>query len=120
MSAPARDSLFRTPRALALAGLFLACAGCGPRARVTVVNDSRDTLTSLRVAAEADSVRVPALAPGESALVSAPMHVEDALVLRGRLGGRPLAPGMPTWVEDGARVRMAVDSTGWVTARAAH
>ena len=83
-----------------------------------MVNGSREPLTELRVAAEDDSTRVADLAPGESLRVRAAVHGEDALVLRGRIGGRPLAPMMAVYVDGGDRVRLAVDSTGHVSARA--
>ncbi len=111
--APART----TPRALALAGSLLCAAlaaGCGPRIRVTVLNASREPLTELRVAAEADSTRLPDLAPGASLRARGAVHGEDAIVLRGRIGGRPLTPMMATYVEGGYRLTMRVDSTGFV------
>ena len=109
----------RTPRALALAGLSLlglALAGCGPRIGVTLVNASRAPLTELRIVGEGDSTRVADLAPGASVRARAAVHGEDAIVLRGRIGGRPLTPMMAVYVEAGYRVRLVVDTTGFVSA----
>jgi hypothetical protein len=96
----------------------LALAGCGPRIRVTLVNLSREPLTGLRVAAEADSTKLMDLAPGESVGARVAVNDEDAIVLRGRIGGRPLTPMMAVYVEGGYLVRLVVDSTGFVAATA--
>lgn len=107
----------RTPRALALAGfacLAVTLAGCGPRIRVTLDNASREPLSELRIVAEGDSMRLADVAPGASVRARAAIHAEDAIVLRGRIGGRLLTPMMAVYVEDGYRVRLIVDSTGFV------
>ncbi len=104
-----------TPRALALAGSLLL-AGCSPHATITVTNASREPLTELRVVGEADSTRVADLAPGARAVVHARIHGEDAIVLRGRIGGRPLRPSMAAYVESGIAQGFVVDSTGFVRA----
>jgi hypothetical protein len=107
-----------TPRALAPAGLLLlgvALASCGSRVKVTVVNASREPLSELRVAAEGDSTRVKPVPPGGSVTVRAAVHGEDAIVLRGNIGDRPLTPMMASYVEGGYAIRMIVDSTGFVT-----
>jgi len=109
------------PGALALAGPLLCAlevaalvAGCGPRATITVANGARAPLTDVRIAGEADSTRVRDLAPGDSVRVRAAVHPEDAIVLRGRLAGRPITPMMAVYVEDGYALAMTVDSTGFV------
>ncbi len=106
----------RTPRALALAGSLLlgAAAGCGPRIQVTVMDEAREPLTALRVVGQADSTRVPDVAPGASARVRVAVRGEDAIVLRGRVGHRPLSPMMAAYVENGWHLRLVVDSTGYV------
>lgn len=110
----------RTPRALALAGfvaLAAALAGCGVNdVRVTVANESGATLDSLRVLGEKGATRVRTLGPGESATVGVAVAGEDALGLRGRVGGRSLVPAMPVYAEAGYRVRLTVDSSGVVRA----
>jgi hypothetical protein len=64
-----------------------------------------------------DSVHVPPLEPGASATVRARVAGEDLVLLRGRAGGRVLAPSLGTYVEaaGGYRVRAVVDSAGAVT-----
>ena len=107
-------------RAAALALLAaLSLAGCGgPTFRATVVNASRANLAELRLVGERDSTRLPELAPGDSAVVSARVRGEDAIVLRGALAGRPLVPMLAAYVEAGYRVRLVVDSTGFVAVTA--
>lgn len=105
-----------TPRALALAGLLLsaALAGCAPGVRVTVNNDASQRLTALEVFGEKRLARVKDLSPGESVSVSFAPDGEDAIALRGHLGGRSLVPSMAAYVESGYRVAMRVDSAGYV------
>ena len=103
------------PRALALAGsLLCAAAGCAPRVRAVVSNESGSHLTALRVVGVQDSTRVRDLAPGESVTVAARVRGEDEIALRGRCDGRLLRPAMAVYVEPGYGVRLAVDSTGVV------
>ncbi|MBI5169649.1 MAG: hypothetical protein HZA61_09190 [Candidatus Eisenbacteria bacterium] len=112
----------RTPRAISLAGLSLCVAalavlaalcGCGVNdVRVTVANASGRPLDSLVVAGEGFAKRVRPLAPGESAQVRVAVNGEDALALRGRIGGRPLVPQMAAYVEAGYSLRFEVDSGG--------
>lgn len=109
----------RTPRALALAGLLLSvllgAGGCGVNdVRVTVVNESGQPLDSLVVQGEGHEKRVKALAPGESARVNVSVNGEDALALRGRMGGRALVRPMASYVEAGYTLRLTVDSGGVV------
>jgi len=113
---------FRTPWAIALTGcgVVAALAACAPPgANVRIVNASGERLDGLRVVCESDSTIVPAIAPGESASVAVSWNGEDVIALRGRIGGRPLRPTMGEYVENGWRVRLVVDSTGfahaWVT-----
>ncbi len=112
-----------TPRALALAGLLLSgaalggCGGGGDAVRVTVVNAARAPLAELRLLGERDSTPVGRLAAGDSVVVRARVRPEDAIVLRGTLGGRPLSPMLAAYVENGYRVRLVVDSTGFVGVR---
>lgn len=109
----------RTPRALALAGLLLSvllgAGGCGVNdVRVTVVNESGQPLDSLVVQGEGHEKRVKALAPGESARVNVSVNGEDALALRGRMGGRALVRPMASYIEAGYTLRLTVDSGGVV------
>lgn len=108
-----------TPRALTLAGSLLsgaalALAGCSPGARVTVVNASADTLVSARIVGERDSTTLAPLPPGATARVSIGVRGEDAIALRGTLGGAALSPMMAVYVEPGLRVTLMVDSSGVV------
>jgi len=111
-----------TPRALALAGsllsgaglVALALAGCAPRARVTVANASSDTLTNARIVGERDSTPLAPLPPGATVLVRLDVHGEDAIALRGTLGGAALSPMMAVYVEPNLRVTLVVDSSGVV------
>ncbi|MCC6653011.1 MAG: hypothetical protein IT348_17790 [Candidatus Eisenbacteria bacterium] len=123
MIAPRVNGLrLRTPRALALAGLSLsgallalAIGGCGVNdVRVTVVNESGQPLDSLVVMGEGHLKRVKALAAGESARVNVGVNGEDALALRGRMGGRALVRPMASYVEAGYSLRLVVDSSGVV------
>ena len=100
--------------ALVLALAALALAGCANRVRVTIVNDSGAPLSELRVAAGADSTGVAPVPPGDSAVARVRVRGEDEVVLRGRVGGRPLSPMMPVYAESGYRLRLVVDSTGFV------
>ncbi len=112
-----------TPRALALAGsllsgaalaLALAAAGCSPGARVTVVNAAGDTLTAARLVGERDSTKLAPMPPGATVRVSIGVRGEDAIALRGTLGGAALSPMMAVYVERGMRVTLVVDSSGVV------
>lgn len=97
----------------------LAAAGCGlfGGPAVTVENRSPWPVDGLWVVSSVDSVRVPPLEPGASATVRARVAGEDLVLLRGRAGGRVLAPSLGTYVEaaGGYRVRAVVDSAGAVT-----
>ena len=111
-----------TPRAAGLAGCvllglaLLAAAGCGhgEGPRVRVVNASGRKLDELWVRTEHDSVRVPALAPGESVEVRPRVHGEDLMWITGRFGGQPIESHGGEYVEGsgGYRFRAVVDSTG--------
>ncbi len=113
-----------TPRALALAGsllrglalvaLALAAAGCSPGARVTIANASRDTLAGARIVGERDSTLLAPLPPGARVTRRIGVRGEDAIALRGTLGGAALAPMMAVYVEPGLRVTLVVDSSGVV------
>ena len=106
------------PGAFALAGsLAFGVAGCSPPVRAVVANESGARLTELRVVGVQDSSRVRDLAPGESLAVAVRVSGEDEIVLRGRCGNRPLAPMMAAYVEGGDRVKLVVDSTGFVSVR---
>lgn len=117
--APRHRQGFRTPRAFALAGSLLLLAGCEPGSPdVRIVNRSADTLTSLRIVGEKDSVRVHDVPPGATADVRAFWHGEDVVLLRGgrarRAGGEALSPMLGEYVEPGYTLRFEVDSTGRV------
>ena len=115
-----------TPRAAGLAGCvllalptlatMLATTGCGhgEAPRVRVVNASGRRLDELWVRTVHDSVRVPALAPGESVEVRPPVHGEDLMWLTGRFGGRSLDSNGGEYVEGsgGYRYRAVIDSAG--------
>jgi hypothetical protein len=102
---------------LLLSGVALwGCGGVG--ARVTIVNASHAPLADLRVVGENDSTRVHPLAAGDSLVVRVHLSAEDALVLRGTRAGRPLSPMLAAYVEDGYRLRLVVDSTGFVGVKA--
>ena len=79
-----------------------------------VVNASGRRLDELWVRTEHDSVRVPALAPGESIEVRPRVHGEDLMWLTGRFGNQPLESHGGEYVEGsgGYRFRAVVDSTG--------
>ena len=118
---PPPGFLHLAPRALALAGsLLLAAAlgGCGGDSiRVTVVNAAHTPLAELRVLGENDSTHVGSLAAGDSVVVRVRVRAEDAIVLRGTRGGRPLSPMLAAYVEKDYRVRLVVDSTGFIGVR---
>ena len=95
------------------AGLALGC-GRGESPRVRVVNASGRRLDALWVRTQKDSVRVPALAPGESVEVRPRVHGEDLLWITGRFGGQPIESHGGDYVEGtgGYRFRAVVDSGG--------
>jgi len=111
-----------TPRAAGLAGcVLLALAtpvvtGCahGEAPRVRVVNASGHRLDELWVRTEHDSVRVPALAPGESVEVRPRVNGEDLMWITGRFAGHSLESNGGEYVEGtgGYRYRAVVDSAG--------
>ena len=111
-----------TPRAAGLAGCVLvglaalAAPGCGhgEAPRVRVVNASGRRLDELWVRTEHDSVRVPALAPGESVEVRPRVEGEDLMWISGRFEGRSLESNGGEYVEGtgGYRYRAVVDSAG--------
>ena len=114
-----------TPRAAGLAGcvflglmvaVVLSAAGCGhgESPRVRVVNASGQRLDALWVRTEHDSVRVPALAPGESVEVRLRVQGEDLVWIAGRFGTQPLQSNGGEYVEGtgGYRYRAVVDSAG--------
>lgn len=111
-----RHRPMRRRAVLALAGaLSLFTAGCGlTDVRVTVVNASGQPLDSLVIAGEGHATRVKPLAPGQSRELRIAVNGEDALALRGRMGGRRLVPQMAAYVEDGYRLRLEVDPHGVV------
>jgi hypothetical protein len=84
--------------------------------RVRVVNRSALRLEELWVRTRLDSVRVPTLAPGESAEVRPRVRGEDRLRVTGRYDGRPIVSGTGEYVEGtgGYRFRAVVDSSGRV------
>lgn len=119
-----------TPRAAGLAGcvllapttlatmlaITLATTGCGhgESPRVRVVNASGRRLDELWVRTQHDSVRVPALAPGESVEVRPSVQGEDLMWLTGRFDGRSLDSNGGEYVEGtgGYRYRAVIDSAG--------
>ena len=112
-----------TPWAAGLAGcVFLAVlalaalAGCGhgEAPRVRVVNASGRRLDELWVRTQHDSVRVPALAPGESVEVRPHVQGDDLMWITGRFGERSLESNGGDYVEGtgGYRFRAVVDSLG--------
>jgi len=100
--------------AAALAALAGAGCGHGESPRVRVVNASGRRLDALWVRTEHDSVRVPALAPGESVEVRPSVHGEDLMWITGRFGARPIESHGGEYVEGtgGYRFRAVVDSAG--------
>jgi hypothetical protein len=99
-----------------LAAAPLAVSGCGDGGgpHVRVVNASGRRLDRLWVCTQRDSVRVPALAPGESVEVRPRVTGEDLLWVAGRFGGRRIASPGGDYVEGSAgyRFRAVVDSAG--------
>jgi hypothetical protein len=81
---------------------------------VRVVNASGQRLDELWVRTEHDSVRVPALAPGESVEVRPRVQGEDLMWISGRFEGRSLESNGGEYVEGtgGYRYRAVVDSAG--------
>ena len=103
----------------ALAALLAAGCSGADAPRVRVVNRSAHRLEELWVRTERDSVRVPGLAPGESAEVRPRVRGEDLLWVTGRFAGRPVASSGGDYVEGtgGYRFRAVVDSAGRVEVR---
>lgn len=133
-----RYSATYTPRAAGLAGFSLpgarsllpglvpcvlvvllatGCGGNGPRVRV--VNASGQHLEDFWVRTERDSVRVPPLAPGQTAEVRPRVRGEDLLWVTGRFQGRAIQSSGGDYVEGsgGYRFRATVDSSGHVTVK---
>ena len=102
------------PRAILPAAFALLLAGCGGAVHVTVVNDSGVRLDSLVVQGERTRRACAALAPGDSVRVEFPGGGDDAIAIRGRAAGRRIVQAAGAYVEDGWRLRAAVDAAGIV------
>ena len=112
---PRLDRRVTTPWALVLAGSF-ACllAGCGPSARITVANAAREALREGVIAGATRRHALTALSPGDSIAFDFALDDEDAVALRGRLGGHALTPMMAVVVEPGDALRFEVGADGVV------
>ena len=81
-----------------------------------VVNESGQRVEELWVRTERDSVRVPPLAPGQSAEVRPRVQGEDLLWVTGSFAGRRIESSGGDYVEGsgGYRFKATVDSSGHV------